>query len=62
MWYVENMANLNKLEILEALNEYRVVTQNDLKGLVTKRDLDRLERSLTVKITKSKNDLANRIA
>ena len=31
-------------------------------GVATQNDLTRLERSLTIKITKSKNDLAGRIA
>ena len=57
-----------KTEILEALKEYGVLTKADMPaifkehGVVTQKDLTRLERSLTIKITKSKNDLAERIA
>lgn len=61
-----------KTEMLEALKEYGVVTHTELKFVVkdeilksekrTDFKLKKLERSLAIKITKSKNDLSDRIA
>ena len=62
------MVKSTKSEILEALKEYGVATKTDLVILEKKIDvkmdlkLKKLERSLTIKITKAKNDLAGRIA
>jgi hypothetical protein len=73
------MQKSTKLEVLQALKEYGVVTKSDLHTEILasekrtdlkinslkmeiKKDLNKLERSLTIKITKSKNDLANRVA
>lgn len=56
------MANLTKADLLQIFKEYGVVSKKDMRGLATKHDLAKVERSLAIKITKSKNDLANRIA
>lgn len=51
------MTPLTKADIVGILKDYGVTTQSDLDS-----KLKTLERSLTIKITKSKNDLAGRIA
>ncbi|MEK7100231.1 MAG: hypothetical protein AAB872_00290 [Patescibacteria group bacterium] len=59
---------ISRENLAEALKEYGVLTKKDMPaifkdyGVATQNDLTRLERSLTIKITKSKNDLAGRIA
>lgn len=53
---------LLKSELPLALKDYGVLTKKDITHLASKDDLKRVERSLTIKITKSKNDLAQRVA
>lgn len=55
---------VTKTNLSETLGEYGVATQKDLVVLENKIDskLKKLERSLTIKITKCKNDIAERIA
>lgn len=59
---------LTKKDLPVIFNEYGVVTKKDLRAEISASEsrtdlkLNKLERSLTIKITKSKNDLAERIA
>ena len=66
------MSVTTKLDILKALQEYGVVSKKDLPkafqeyGVATKDDVDTVilhsERRTAIRLTKVKNDLAQRIA
>lgn len=55
------MQKSTKTEILEALKEYGVVTHSELKS-VLRDEILKSERRTAIRLTKVKNDLANRIA